>query len=47
MDVVERDENGHVFYLQNWELPSVNKDDIKSILTKEQYEANSYKLKED
>ena len=45
MDIVEKDENGYVYYLQNIELPSVNKNEIKTILTKEQYEANCYKIK--
>lgn len=42
MDIVERDENGHVYYLQNWELPSLNKNDIKSIVTKEQFASVEY-----
>lgn len=42
MDIVERDENGHVYYLQNCELPSVNKNEIKSIATKEQFASVEY-----
>lgn len=47
IDIVEKDENGHVYYLQNTELPAVNKNEIKTILTKEQYEANCYKVEEE
>lgn len=46
MDIVERDENGHVYYLQNIELPSVNKNEIKSIVTKEQFKSMEYNIGE-
>lgn len=42
MDIVERDENGHVYYLQNCDLPSVNKNEIKSIVTREQFSSVEY-----
>lgn len=44
MDIVDKDENGHVYYLQNIELPSVNK--IESIVTKEQFANMEYRLEE-
>lgn len=45
MDIVDKDENGHVYYLQNIELPSVNK--IETIVTKEQFAQAEYKIEED
>lgn len=44
MDIVERDENGKVYYLQNEELPCVNTNEIKTILTHERYNTNCYKV---
>ena len=44
MDIVEKDENGHTYYMQNCELPSVDLKDIKSIVTKERFEVVEYKV---
>lgn len=44
MDIVERDENGKVYYLQNAELPCISIKDIKSIVTKEQFKNIEYRL---
>lgn len=46
MDIVEKDDKGHVYYLQNCETPSLNLKDIKSIVTKEQFKSIEYKVKE-
>ena len=44
MDIVEKDENGHTYYLQNCEQPSIDLEDIKSIVTKEQFENMEYRV---
>lgn len=44
VDSVEKDENGHVFYAQNYDLPAFDLKNIKSIVTKEQFAAVEYKL---
>ena len=44
VDSVDKDENGHVFYMQNYELPAFDLENIKSIVTKEQFEAMEYKV---
>ena len=44
VDSVEKDENGHVFYAQNYDLPAFDLKNIKSICTKEQFAAAEYKL---
>jgi hypothetical protein len=47
VDNVEKDENGHVFFAQNYDLPAFNLKDIKSIVTKKQYESMEYKVKDE
>lgn len=44
MDIVERNENGEVYYLQNEELPCVDINKIKSIVTHEQFSNIEYKV---
>lgn len=44
MDIVEKNEKGKVYYLQNEELPCVAISEIETILTHEQYNANCYKV---
>lgn len=46
VDSVEKDENGHVFYAQNYDLPAFDLKDIKSIVTKEKFENAEYKIKD-
>lgn len=46
VDSVEKDENGHVFYAQNYDLPAFDLKNIKSIVTKEQFEAVEYRLED-
>ena len=46
VDICNKDEDGHTYYLQNFELPSFDLTDIETIATKEQFESISYKVKE-
>lgn len=44
MDLVEKNEKGKVYYLQNEELPCVAISEIETILTHERYKINCYKV---
>lgn len=44
MDIIEKDEKGHTYYMQNLELPAFDLENIETIVTKEQFESISYKV---
>ena len=46
IDGVSKDKNGHVIYVQNYEVPGFNEREIQSIVTKERFLESEYRINE-